>query len=65
MSENQDSLIYNILAECKVSKARVGKMVLKHGEVDTPVFMPVGTQVNFKIAIKIVAPIHVLNFRVL
>lgn len=38
-------LTFNILAECKSSKARVSKMVLPHGEVDTPVFMPVGTQV--------------------
>lgn len=41
----EDSLIYEILAECKTSKARVGRMKLKHGDVDTPVFMPVGTQV--------------------
>lgn len=46
MSTNQDSLVYKIIAECKNSKARVGKMILKHGEVDTPVFMPVGTQVT-------------------
>lgn len=38
-------LIFNILSECKVTKGRVGKMILPHGEVDTPVFMPVGTQV--------------------
>lgn len=39
-------LVYSVIAECKNSKARVGKIVLRHGEVDTPVFMPVGTQVN-------------------
>lgn len=49
MSGNQESLIYEIIAECKFSKARVGKMTLKHGQVDTPVFMPVGTQVKFLI----------------
>ena len=26
------------------TKARAGRLVLSHGEVDTPVFMPVGTQ---------------------
>lgn len=46
MSGDQPSLIYEIIAECKTSKARVGRMTLKHGEVDTPVFMPVGTQVS-------------------
>lgn len=45
MTGNQASLVYQVIAECKNSKARVGKMNLKHGEVDTPVFMPVGTQV--------------------
>lgn len=48
MSGNREaSLVYEIIAECKNSKARVGKMFLKHGVVDTPVFMPVGTQVTF------------------
>lgn len=45
-SEEQPCLVYEIIAECAASKARVGKMKLKHGEVDTPVFMPVGTQVR-------------------
>jgi len=31
-----------------VSKARVAKMVLPHHVVDTPVFMPVGTQGSLK-----------------
>lgn len=39
------ALIYNIIARCSKTKARVGKMILPHGEVDTPVFMIVGTQV--------------------
>ncbi|HDQ45016.1 MAG TPA: tRNA guanosine(34) transglycosylase Tgt, partial [bacterium] len=26
------------------TRARAGRLVLSHGEVDTPVFMPVGTQ---------------------
>lgn len=41
-------LTYSITSECKTSKARVGLMVLPHGSVDTPVFMPVGTQGTLK-----------------
>lgn len=38
-------LTYQVIAECPTTKARVGVMTLRHGNVDTPVFMPVGTQV--------------------
>lgn len=38
-------LTYRIIAECSTTKARVGVMSLRHSDVDTPVFMPVGTQV--------------------
>ena len=41
---NKKALSFKILAECPVSKARAAKMVLPHHAVDTPVFMPVGTQ---------------------
>lgn len=41
-------LIFNILAECQSSKARAAQMELPHGIVDTPVFMPVGTQGTLK-----------------
>lgn len=39
-------LKYKVIAKCKTTKARVGVMTLRHGDVDTPVFMPVGTQVG-------------------
>lgn len=42
----QPPLIYKIIATCSTTKARVGVMTLRHGDVDTPVFMPVGTQVT-------------------
>lgn len=45
MANTRNPLVFNLLSECKTTKARVGKMVLPHSEVDTPVFMPVGTQV--------------------
>lgn len=35
--------IFNISHKCKNSKARTGIMHLPHGDVKTPVFMPVGT----------------------
>ena len=32
----------------KNGKARVGKIKTPHGEIETPVFMPVGTQATVK-----------------
>jgi len=37
-----------IIAKCSTTKARVGKLSLPHQVVDTPVFMPVGTQGTLK-----------------
>lgn len=45
---SKGALSFKILAECPVSKARVSKMTLPHQVVDTPVFMPVGTQGTLK-----------------
>ena len=42
------ALKLNILAECPTTKARICKMMLPHQTVDTPVFMPVGTQGTLK-----------------
>lgn len=39
------ALTFDILANCKQSMARTAIMKLPHYEVETPVFMPVGTQV--------------------
>lgn len=41
-------LTFKLLSECSVSKARVACMTLRHGKVDTPVFMPVGTKGTIK-----------------
>ncbi len=38
----------NILAKDKHSKARAGEFVTDHGKVETPIFMPVGTQGTVK-----------------
>ena len=39
---------FTIISECPVTKARVAQMALPHHVVDTPVFMPVGTQGTLK-----------------
>uniref|UniRef100_A0A182J1A4 Queuine tRNA-ribosyltransferase catalytic subunit 1 n=1 Tax=Anopheles atroparvus TaxID=41427 RepID=A0A182J1A4_ANOAO len=41
-------LQYRVIAKCSVTKARVGVMTVRHADVDTPVFMPVGTQGTLK-----------------
>lgn len=42
-------LKFDVLANCKSgSKAKVGKIHLSHSSVDSPVFMPVGTQGTMK-----------------
>ncbi|XP_028130356.1 queuine tRNA-ribosyltransferase catalytic subunit [Diabrotica virgifera virgifera] len=48
MSLIKKPLTFDVISSCKTSKARVGKMILPHGPVDTPVFMPVGTQGTLK-----------------
>jgi len=42
------ALNFKIVAECSTSKARTAVMTLTHAVVDTPVFMPVGTQGTLK-----------------
>lgn len=34
---------FNIIAECKTTRARAGILQTAHGAVETPIFMPVGT----------------------
>ncbi|XP_001607235.2 queuine tRNA-ribosyltransferase catalytic subunit [Nasonia vitripennis] len=46
--KNSCPLTFEVRAECPVSKARTGYMQLVHHHVDTPVFMPVGTQGTLK-----------------
>jgi len=42
------ALTFKVVARCSTSKARVSEMQLPHSLVDTPVFMPVGTQGTLK-----------------
>lgn len=39
---------YELIKECKRTKARLGRIHTPHGMIDTPVFMPVGTQATVK-----------------
>ena len=45
-SSSTSALSLRIVAECATTKARAAVMRLPHADVDTPVFMPVGTQVE-------------------
>ncbi|EEB05660.1 queuine tRNA-ribosyltransferase [Schizosaccharomyces japonicus yFS275] len=42
------ALEFRVVARCSTTKARAANMVLPHGPVNTPVFMPVGTQASLK-----------------
>ena len=41
-------MIFSVIRKDKNTSARLGKLALAHGEVDTPCFMPVGTQAAVK-----------------
>lgn len=43
----REVLEFEVLAECKTTKARVAEMRLPHHTVNTPVFMPVSTLAPF------------------
>lgn len=40
--------MFNLIHQDKNSKARLGKLTTAHGQIDTPCFMPVGTQGTVK-----------------
>ncbi|ORY89655.1 queuine tRNA-ribosyltransferase [Leucosporidium creatinivorum] len=42
------ALHFEVLARCSTTRARVSRMTLPHGPVDTPTFMPVATQATMK-----------------
>jgi queuine tRNA-ribosyltransferase len=42
------SLEFRVLKECKRTGARLGELKTHHGVINTPVFMPVGTQATVK-----------------
>ncbi len=46
--EPADAFRFEIQAECPVTRARAGLLHTPHGIIETPVFMPVGTQATVK-----------------
>ncbi len=47
-STTKSALKFHVLSECATTKARASEMELPHATVETPVFMPVGTQGTLK-----------------
>ena len=43
-----DAVRYELMHECKQTGARRGRIYTPHGTIETPVFMPVGTQATVK-----------------
>lgn len=41
-------MIFQLLKEDTASRARLGQIFTRHGEIETPIFMPVGTQGSVK-----------------
>ncbi len=46
--ENKPAITYELLHVCKQSGARRGVIHTPHGDIQTPIFMPVGTQATVK-----------------
>lgn len=44
----QQNFKYEVIKVCKQSGARIGRLTTPHGVIETPVFMPVGTQATVK-----------------
>ncbi len=42
------SISFKVMQNCSDSRARIGELTLPHGKVETPVFMPVGSQGTVK-----------------
>lgn len=45
---NNKNFTYEVIKVCKQSGARIGRLTTPHGIVETPVFMPVGTNATVK-----------------
>jgi tRNA-guanine family transglycosylase len=43
---NKFKFSFTVNVQCRVTKARTGYMRVIHHNIETPVFMPVGTQVK-------------------
>jgi queuine tRNA-ribosyltransferase len=47
-NRNLPQISFEVVAECPVTRARAGLLHTPHGTIETPVFMPVGTQAAVK-----------------
>src|ERR1035438_3605761 len=45
---NVRQIVFELLAECPETRARAGILHTAHGDIPTPIFMPVGTQATVK-----------------
>ncbi len=48
VTKMKPAVTYELLHECKQTGARRGVLHTPHGDIQTPVFMPVGTQATVK-----------------
>jgi queuine tRNA-ribosyltransferase len=48
MGKHMSAIKYELIKTCKQSGARLGILHTPHGEIPTPIFMPVGTQATVK-----------------
>ena len=48
MREKNKNFSFEVVHECKQTGARIGKLTTPHGVIETPVYMPVGTQATVK-----------------
>lgn len=48
VTSKHPALRFEVISQCKTSRARVSRIHLPHQTVDAPVFMPVGTQGTMK-----------------
>src|SRR5437870_3084543 len=48
LQSDLSQITFEIVAECKHTRARAGLLHTPHGAIETPVFMPVGTQATVK-----------------
>ena len=48
MREKNKNFSFEVVHECSQTGARIGKLTTPHGVIETPVYMPVGTQATVK-----------------
>ena len=48
----ENAFRYEVVKVCRQSGARIGRLYTPHGVIETPVFMPVGTNATTKWGLK-------------